>query len=204
MKFFKKKIFFITSIICLLPIIAGLILWNRLPESVPIHFDIYNNPDNFAPKWFAVFGLPLLMVLLQGICCIINDVNAAKHGERVKFERATKWIIPIMTVVLCAITYIYALGVKLDIRVCVGIIVGIIFIVIGNYLPKFGYIKNYDINAEKARKINRFIGFEAVIMGILFLVSLFLPPMATVACLILLIPYAIIAIVYGIYVCKKK
>ncbi len=204
MKFFKKKIFFVTALICLLPIIAGLILWNRLPESVPIHFDMYNNPDSFAPKWFAVFGLPMLMVVLQAICCIINDINAAKHGERVKFERATKWIIPVMSVILSAVTYVYALGVGVDIRVCATMIVGVILIVIGNYLPKFDYIKNYDIDTEKARKINRFIGFETVIMGILFLVSLFFPPMATVACLILLIPYAIIAAAYGIYVCKKK
>ncbi|MBE6703695.1 MAG: DUF1648 domain-containing protein [Ruminococcaceae bacterium] len=204
MRFFKKKIFFITSIVCLLPIIAGLILWNKLPDSVPIHFDMYNNPDNFAPKWFAVFGLPIFMVVLQAICCVINDINAAKHGERVKLERATKWIIPIMSVLLCAVTYIYALGVKLDIRICVTMIVGVILIVIGNYLPKFDYIKNYDINTEKARIINRFIGFETVIMGILFLVSLFFPPMATIVCLILLIPYAIIAISYGIYICKKK
>jgi len=204
MKFFKKKIFFITSIVCLLPIIAGLVLWNRLPENVPIHFDIYNNPDNFAPKWFAVFGLPIFMVVLQAVCCVINDINAAKHGERVKFERVTKWIIPVMSVILCAVTYIYALGVMLDIRVCVTVIVGVMLIVIGNYLPKFDYIKNYDMNTEKARRINRFIGYETVVMGILFLVSLFFPPMATIVCLILLIPYAIIAAAYGIYVCKKK
>lgn len=204
MRFFKKKIFFITSAICLLPIIAGLILWNKLPDSVPIHFDMYNNPDNFAPKWFAVFGLPIFMVVLQAVCCVINDINAAKYGERVKFERVTKWIIPIMSVLLCAVTYIYALGVKLDIRICATVIVGVILIVIGNYLPKFDYIKDYDINTEKARRINRFIGFETVIMGILFLISLFFPPMATIVCLILLIPYAIIAISYGIYICKKK
>lgn len=204
MKFFKMKIFFVTALVCLLPIVAGLILWNRLPDSVPIHFDIYNNPDNFAPKWFAVFGMPVLMVVLQAICCIINDVNAAKHGERVKFERATKWIIPIMSVILSAVTYIYALGVMLDIRVWAVGVVGVMLIVIGNYLPKFDYIKDYDVDTEKARRINRFIGFETVVMGILFLVSLFFPPMASIACLILLIPYAIIATAYGIYVCKKK
>ena len=204
MKFFKTKIFLITSLVCLIPSLAGLAIWNKLPDLVPIHFDIYNNPDNYAPKWFAVFGLPLLMVVLQAICCVINDVNAAKHGKRVKFERVTKWIIPVITVILSAVTYIYALGVKLDIRVCVGIIVGIMFIVIGNYLPKFDYIKDYNTDTEKARKINRFIGFETVIMGSLFLISLFFPPIATVICLILMIPYAIIAIAYGIYICKKK
>ena len=82
--------------------------------------------------------------------------------------------------------------------------VGCIFLVIGNYLPKFDYIKNYNLSTEKARKINRFIGFETVIMGILFVISAFLPPLVTVVCLGLLIPYAVVALIYGIREGRKK
>ena len=76
-------------------------------------------------------------------------------------------------------------------------------ILIGNYLPKFEYIKNYDLDTEKARKINRFLGRQTVGMGVLFLLSVFLPPRASAACLLLLIPYAIIGVIYGIRVGKK-
>ena len=169
-----------------------------------IHFNINNDPDNFASKGFVVFGLPLLMVLLQTFCCFINDINAHKHGERKKFERATKWIIPIMTVILQIITLGYGLGWNIDIRKVVALIVGSIFLIIGNYMPKFNYIKNYNVDTEKARKINRFIGFETVIMGILILVSIFLPPIATVIWLFLLIPYAVINVIYGIKVGRNK
>ncbi|MEE1043497.1 MAG: DUF1648 domain-containing protein, partial [Clostridia bacterium] len=167
------------------------------------HFDINNNPDNFSSKGFAVFGLPFMMVALQVICCVINDLNSAKHGERKKFEYATKWIIPVMSIVLQIITLGYSLGWNLDIRKYAIIIVGIVFIIIGNYLPKFDYVKNYNMDTEKARKINRFIGFENVILGVLFLISAFLPPVTSVICLLLLIPYTIISIVYGIVVSKK-
>lgn len=203
MKFFKWKIFALTSGVCLLPILLGVALWSKLPDSIAIHFDMNNNPDNFASKGFVVFMLPLLMVLLQAFCCFINDINASKHGERVKFERATKWIIPVMINVLQPMTFIYALGNELDIRRVVVFIVGTILLVVGNYLPKFDYIKNYDINAEKAKKINRFIGYETVIMGILFMISLFFKPLASVVCLFLLIPYTIIGVVYGIVTAKK-
>ncbi len=203
MKFIKWKSLVITSAVCLLPILFGVMLWNYLPESIAIHFDINNNPDNFASKGFAVFGLPFMMMLLQWVCCVINDVNAHKHGERKKFEKATKWIIPVMSVVLQAATLGYALGFKIDVRRFAAVIVGVIFIVIGNYLPKFDYVKNYNLDTEKARKINRFIGFETVVMGLLFLLSTFFPPIATLCCIVLLIPYAIISIVYGVKVCKK-
>lgn len=198
MKFIKLKILIITCIVCLLPILLGLALWDKLPDTMAIHFDINNYPDNFATKGFVVFGLPLLMVLLQCFCCFINDINAYKHGERKKLERATKWIIPVMTMVLQIVTLGYGLGWNFDIRKIVMLIVGVIFIVIGNYLPKLDYIKNYDVNSEKARKINRFIGFETVIMGIIYIISIFLPPIASVVCLILLIPYTLIGIAYGI------
>lgn len=198
MKFVKWKILIVTSLVCLLPILLGLAFWDKLPEQMAIHFDINNNPDNFAPKAFCVFGLPLLMVLLQVFCCVINDINAKKHGGRKKFEYTTKWIIPIMSMILQSITIAYSLGWNIDIRKVVALIVGSILIVIGNYMPKFDYIKNYDLSTEKARKINRFIGFETVIMGICFLVSIFLPPQMTIVCLALLAPYTIISIIYGI------
>lgn len=203
MKFFKWRIFIVTGVVCLLPILLGILLWENLPDMMAIHFNIYGEPDNFASKGFVVFGLPLLMVLLQAFCCFINDLNSHKHGERKKFEAVTKWIIPIMTVVLQVITLGYGLGWNLDIRKAVSLIVGVIFVVTGNYLPKFDRVKNYDVDTDKARKINRFIGYESVVMGILFFISIFLPPIASVVCLVLLIPYAIIAVIYGIIEGKK-
>lgn len=203
MKKIKWRFLFITCVVCLLPILFGVAMWDSLPDKIAIHFDINNNPDNFGSKGFAVFGLPVMMVALQIICCVINDLNSAKHGERKKLEYATKWIIPAMSIVLQIITLGYSLGWDLDIRKYSIIIVGIIFIIIGNYLPKFDYVKNYNVDTEKARKINRFIGFENVILGILFLISAFLPPVTSVICLLLLIPYTIISIIYGIVVSKK-
>ncbi len=202
MKFIKWKTLIITSLVCLLPILPGLILWDKLPQSMAIHFDINNKPDNFATKGFAVFGLPLLMIALQCFCCFINDINSYKHGERKKFEMITKWIIPVITIILQIATFCYNLGFDFEIRKVAGIIVGIILMVIGNYLPKFDYIKDYDMETHKARKVNRFIGFMTVIMGVLFIISIFLPSIYTLICLLLLIPYALISVIYTIYVIK--
>lgn len=203
MKFMKWRFLAITCVVCLLPILLGVALWNSLPDTMAIHFDMYNNPDNFAPKGFVVFGLPCLMVLLQVICCVINDINASKHGDRQKFERVTKWIIPVMTMILQVVTLGYGLGWNLDIRKVAALIVGGVFLVIGNYMPKFDEINGFRVDVEKTRKINRFLGYEAVVMGLLFLGSILLPPIATMGCLFLLIPYVIVGVVYGIVVGRK-
>lgn len=108
-----------------------------------------------------------------------------------------------MSIVLQTITIGFSLGWIVDIRRVVALLVGGILIVIGNYLPKLDYVKNYDIDTQKARKINRFIGFETVIMGALMLTTIFLPPIASIISIVLLIPYSIIAIIYSIIVIRK-
>ena len=203
MKFFKWKIFTISGAVCLLPIILGVSLWNKLPDTMAIHFNFYGVADNFAPKGFVVFGLPILMVALQAVCCFINDINAHKHGDRKKFEMVTKWIVPCLTVILQIITLGYSLGWNIDIRKAVVFVVGVMFLVIGNYMPKFDYVKNYDLDTDKAIKINRFIGYETVNIGLIFIISIFLPPVFSVICLFLLIPYAIVSIIYGVKTGRK-
>lgn len=204
MKFIKTKSLIISCAVCLVPIVFGLILWSRLPDIMAIHFDIYNEADKFASKGFVVFGLPIIMAVLQMICCFINDFNASRHGERKKFEMVTKSIVPVLTVALQSMTLCFAMGYDMDIRRIVACIVGVILIAIGNYQPKFDCIKDYDGNTEKAKKIHRFIGIATVVMGLLFLVSTLFVPTATLVCLFLLVPYALVCALYGLKVGSSK
>ncbi len=204
MKFVKWNILFVTVLVCLLPILFGIFFWEQLPHRVAIHFNWYGEPDGFSSRGFVVFGLPCLMAALQALGCVLNDFTARNKNIPPKVERITKWMIPMITVVLFAVTLGYAMGWNPDIRRIVSILLGAIFLVTGNYLPKLDFIKNYPIDSQKARKINRFLGIETVILGGMFLVSVFLPPVASVICLILLIPYLILGIIYGIYVGKQN
>ena len=204
MKFIKWKTLILTTVICLLPILLGLAMWNILPDRIAIHFNINNEPDNFASKEFAVFGLPILMAFLQIFCTITNDYTSRKHNVNKKIEKLTTWIIPAMSVVLQTITLGYSVGWEIDIRKIVILIIAVIFLLTGAFLPKSDYVKNRKINSEKARKINKFMGFETVIMGILALITLFLPPVFTIIWLFLFIPYTILGILYQIKVSKEK
>lgn len=201
MKRIKIKSFVISCAVCLLSILPGVILWNKLPDIVAIHFNFHNEADGFASKGVAVCGMPIFMTLLQAYCCIINDINSAKHGERRKFEIALKSIIPTLCFAVQAMILSYSMGKNIDIRRAVAIIIGIVFIVMGNYQPKQGDVNKFG---ENTRKISRFIGYTTVIMGIFFAISAVLPQCATVICMFLLIPYALAGLVYGIMVSRKN
>ena len=153
MKRINWKILIATCIVCLLPILLGIAVWDSLPETLAIHFDINNNPDNFASKRFVVFGLPFLMVFFQIICCVATDVSTQKHGESLKAEAVAKWTVPVVAVVLQSITLGIGLGRDIDVRMVAVLLVGAMLIVTGSCLPKLDYIKNYNLSAEKARRI---------------------------------------------------
>lgn len=205
MRFIQKKSLVLSGLVCLLPIPFGVALWQKLPETMAIHFNIQNEADGFAPRWMVVFGLPLMMLALQVFCCIVNDINAAKHGSRAKLEAITKSIIPVLTIVLQAMTFGYGLGLQIDIRRLVAVLVGGMLLVVGNYQPKLDYIRHYDMeNTEKARGINRFIGYATVLMGVVFVISAFLPTFVTILSLLLLIPYMLVCVLYGIKVGREK
>ena len=60
-----KKMLILTSVITLLPIFIGLLLWRQLPASVATHFGVDNQPDGYCSKAFAVFALPVMMLFFH-------------------------------------------------------------------------------------------------------------------------------------------
>ena len=81
----NKKTLILSVIICLLPMVLGIAFYNRLPEQMPIHFTVNDVPDNYAPKNFALFGIPIIMAIIQAICLIFTSkVNKLKNSEKPK------------------------------------------------------------------------------------------------------------------------
>ena len=46
-----------TSLLCLMPICLGLYFYEELPDIMPIHYNINNEPDNWASKNFVIFAM---------------------------------------------------------------------------------------------------------------------------------------------------
>ena len=204
MKFVKWKILIITCIVCFLAIIPGVWVWNDLPDMMAVHFNIYNEADNFATKEFAVFGLPVLMALLQALSCVLNDINKRKYANSKKAEMVSKWIIPVLTIILQFIIIGYNLGYGIDVRKNASLIVGVALIVIGSYLPELDYIKKHKSDIEKAKKINKFNGFVFVTMGIIMLITTFLPPISTLIWILIIVLFSVVEEIYLVKTIKKN
>ena len=77
------KTLFITSIVTLLPMALGLLLWDRLPEQLPSHWNVNGEVDGWSSKAFAVFGMPLILLGVQWLCALATcaDPKRKNHME---------------------------------------------------------------------------------------------------------------------------
>ena len=176
----RNKQYILSVVVCLLPIVLGIVLWNRLPEQIAIHFNAAGNPDNYAPKALTVFGLPVFFAAINafGIFSMTKDPKAERQSQTMR--KMACWLCPILSNIIMPITLFIALGENIPIGMIVIALVGVIITVIGNYLPKCK--RNYTIGIKLPWTLNdednwnhthRFSGFVWTIVGILLVINAF-------------------------------
>ena len=206
-----KWLLIITSLVILLPIVFGLIMWNKLPEQMVTHWGIDGAADGLLSTALAVFLVPCLLLVVQWICVIVSfmDKNSAKQTD--KALKIVLWIIPVLSLYINAIVYATALGIKADIYLGFSILFGILFAVIGNYLPKFSRNRTMGIKIswtlasdENWNATHRFAGKLWVVGGVLLMLTAFVPTVAKMYVMISVVAcMVVIPIVYS-YVFYRK
>lgn len=131
----NKGILALTSAIILLPMLVGLLLWERLPEMMATHFGMDNNPDGFMSRTTVVFIMPLALLGLHWLCIFAEKHGWNKAGGS-KLGAMVLWIVPAVSLFTAVVTYGYALDARLNIGRLVVVFLGAVFTVIGNYMPK--------------------------------------------------------------------
>lgn len=150
-----KRILLITSCVILLPILAGLILWNRLPDTIATHWNIAGIADGWSSKSFAVFVLPLILLAVHWLCGFFTFSDPKKKNIGKKPLTLMFWICPIVSLFTNGMIYAGALGVNMRAENLTPTFLGILFILIGNYLPKcqqnhtFGIRIPWTLNDEE-------------------------------------------------------
>lgn len=138
-----KKMLLLTSIITLLPIFIGLLLWKQLPDSVATHFGADNQPDGYSSKAFAVFGLPVILLFFHLICVVATNIDPKAKSINKKIFLVVLWICPLFSLVVCNTIYGYNLGYQLNIEFLCGLLIGVFYLILGNFIPKIK--PNYTI-----------------------------------------------------------
>ena len=202
------KLLIVTSIIILLPMLVGVFLWDQLPEQLPIHWNANGEVDGWSSKAFAVFGLSGIMLAVHWLCTLgtAADPKKANHSEKVL--HLVLWIIPVLSVVLFAITYATALDKELPIDIIIPIVIGLMLTIVGNYLPKckqnytIGIKIPWTLNSEENwNKTHRFAGRLWTVCGLVIVLTGFLGGFSIFLGVVLLMIFA--PLIYS-YVLHRK
>ena len=146
------------------------------------HFDFRGEPDGWSSKPMAVFGMPLFIAALNLLCHWANERMQKKEKGKVAPDilmNICEWIPAMISLIVIPMTFFMAIGVELPLTELLNILLGIMFLVLGNYMPKckmnaFIGIKlpwTYSSD-ENWRRTHRLGGFVWVICGVLLLVNM--------------------------------
>lgn len=204
----KHKELMITTIICLLPMAIGAYFYKQLPQQMPVHWGS-EGVNGWAPKAFACFGMPAIMALFNLLVHVMveNDPKKRNYGSAMK--KLSKWIVPVVELVCMVIIFCVGLGYEVAVDTVVPVLVGLVLVVVGNYLPKCK--QNYTVgikcpwtlhSEENWNKTHHLGGYLFILAGIVMIFTAFLKIPAEVS-LGVVLAAGFIPLIYSFLLYKK-
>lgn len=178
----KKTYWLLTSLVTLLPMLVGLVLWDQLPDRLPTHFGLDGNADGWSGRSFGVFGVPLLMLLFHWVCYYATLLDKQNRGHNEKVLNLIGLLFPAMSVLFDVLIYSTALEMDVNMPRLLLPLLGLFLLLVGNWLPKIRQNSTLGIklpwtlyNEENWNRTHRVGGYTWVLGGLVFVVMGFVP-----------------------------
>lgn len=182
----------------LLPALIGLVLWNTNPQTV---FPL------------AVLFTPVLLALTLALCLHLTEKLEKDREKNKKINGVVIWLIPLLSNVTSWISFSIAAGhTELPITCIMGWLFAVIYLVMGNYLPKcrqnstVGFRVKWTASTEENwNATHRLAGPCYMVCGFLMIPASFLPEKAAMFLLLgLLILGNLVPLVYSYTFYKRQ
>lgn len=168
-----------------LMIVASAVLYPRLPDPMPIHWNAAGVPDDFASRPLAAFLLPAVAVATYLLFLALPRIdprgaNYRRFAEAYGFLRAALTLFFVLLQGLILHAVIWGDGRLSTNLVLIG--VAVLFIVIGYYMPRFrsnwfvGIRTPWTLSDERVWQRTHWLGGRVfMLMGAIMLIGLLLP-----------------------------
>ena len=208
----KKLLIFLSIILTLSPMLAGFILWDRLPQQMPVHWNAAGEVDGYCSKLFAVVGLPLILSAINVICMLTIRFDKKNRENNQKVVSLSTWLVPLLSVFVNTLTYTAALEIKFSVVGWSIAFLGLLFMVFGNYMPKCAQNSTIGIRViwtldseENWNATHRFTSRIWFVGGAVIMFTAFLPqPAGMIIAFGLMLVISIIPIVYSYRFYKRQ
>lgn len=157
----------IGNIVILTPVIVGLAFYKQLPNQIAIHFNVEEQANGFMDRNLAIVALPFLALVIYNLL-----FSYFKQITIPFLKEFILWLVPISAVLIQGLILTVALGGHVQVRLTVIWLVALIFLVIGNYLPKSIGLATKN-HSESSKSVERKLGYLMVAMSLVLLISLY-------------------------------
>ncbi|ACJ33951.1 SdpI family protein [Anoxybacillus flavithermus] len=176
----KKYWMIIVLIVC--SYVLSLLAIPYLPSEVAIHWNVAGEADGFVNKWCGALLFPICLTFIVALVTFLPKFDPRKENYK-KFENVYRIFLHVFVLFLFSmhvVTLAYNVGFPVQVDIVVPIGVGVLFIVLGNYMPKIK--PNYFIgirtpwtldNETVWQKTHRVGGKVFVMMGVLVMLTIF-------------------------------
>ena len=203
--------FVVTTILCLLPIVLGAYFYQELPGKIPMKWYADGTTGQYMPKEMTIFGMPAAMAALNALVHFGLNTDPKTGNIAKKSKAIGKWICPLMSLILVSSSIFWALGSKVPVDTIVFLLIGIVFIAAGNYMPKTrrnytsGIKIPWTLNSdENWRRTHHLAAFLWILGGVFMIVTGFIHTEALVyVALVFLLFMAAIPVLYSYLLFRK-
>ncbi len=172
----------VCSALALLNLALAAWVITTLPEVVPVHFNLWGQPDRFGTRWWYLLtgALPVIAMAIY----LIYE-RATKDNERVKKNRAIEEkVIPIISLVFALVGWLLLIVAKrggtfsADWFGMIYVLMGLLMVFINNFMGKISQNRNFGIKLPWTfkdevvwNKTNRLGGYVGVVIGIAMIIG---------------------------------
>jgi uncharacterized membrane protein len=203
----------IPLLIVVAAIVASAAVYQRLPETIPTHWDMDGQPNGWSSRAFGAWFTPLLLLGMWALVRILPAIDP-RGANYAKFGGAFEAIIESLMLFGLGMHILIlraGLGQSAPVQRVVPLAVGILLIVVGNLLPRMrpnwfiGIRTPWTLSSDRVwEKTHRFGGRAFVAGGILIVLSAFGPPQASSIVLVTVIVLCTVSVLIYSYAEWKR
>src|SRR6056297_2954604 len=180
--FIKKSTSIAALVMGLISLGATAALFSRLPETIPVHWNVRGEVDDYGPRYLAwvIGALPLLIYLLMRFLPSVDPRRKNYEKSARAYNAAMIGIVALMMGLQLLILG-SAAGLALKVDMFVKAAVGALFVVIGNYMGTirsnffFGIKTPWTLSSDEVwRKTHRLGGTLFILAGLSFFGAAFI------------------------------
>ncbi len=200
--------------IIIIAVSSSFYFYAHFPEQVPVHWNMAGEVDNYGSRAMGAFLFPAIIFFMYLMFLLIPLLDPKKQ----RYEQFRKVYHIFKNFLLLFMLFIYfavglsGMGFNISISTWVPFFVGVLFIIIGNYMGKIkpnwfmGIRTPWTLSSEEVwNKTHRLGGKAFIVAGILMaLMNLFPVSAKPFVFTIILIIAALLPIVYSYFLFAKE